>query len=127
MKSARLATDQLRPDLVAGQIGGQHLGAARSAVPGPAARMAGTSTALVVTVKGDVVVIEYMRRDAVDERRVGDAAAFAARNERCAVFYRGAGERPIHQSDNRFACAGHHHGVAIGKAGPGDGPSPLGN
>ncbi len=79
-----------------------------------------------MTVEGDVVVIEHMRSDPVDERRIRDPAAFAPRNEGRTVSYRGAGERPIHQADDRLARAGHHHSVAIGKAGLGDGPRSLG-
>jgi hypothetical protein len=79
-----------------------------------------------MTVKRHVVVIEDMRGDPIDERRIGNAAGFASRNKARALSYGSSAKDPVHQTDDRLGRAGHHDRVAIGKAGLRDGPSPLG-
>jgi hypothetical protein len=79
-----------------------------------------------MTVKRHVVVIEDMRGDPIDERRIGNAAGFASRNKGRALSYGSSAKDPVHQTEDRLGRAGHHDRVAIGKAGLRDGPSPLG-
>ena len=120
MQRHAFAHQQLGPDFEAGDIGGQHLGAARSA--GLAlgqdrrhqhgARMA---------VERHVVVIQNVSGDAVDQRRGFGRAPGAGGNERDERGAAGITKLAIDQSDLRVARAGDQDAETVGDAGAGDG------
>ena len=75
-----------------------------------------------MAVQGDVVIVEHMRGDAVDQRRIGDVATAERRDEGCKRAAVGRGQLAIDEADHRLAGAGDHHAEAIGETGLRDVP-----
>ena len=75
-----------------------------------------------MAVQRDVVIVEHVRGNAVDQRRIVDVATAERRDEggkRAAV---GCGQLAIDEGDDGVAGAGDHHAEAVGETGLRDVP-----
>src|SRR5579862_5866398 len=120
MQRHRLAGNKFRPDFVTGDIGSEHLCAARTARL-PLRQDRRNQHRARMAVERYVIVVEYMRGDAVDQRRGLGCAPGAGGNERgerraatCAQF-------AVDQRDFGIARTGDQHAKTVGNAGAGDG------
>ena len=120
MQRHAFAHQKLGPHFVAGNIGRQHLGAARSAdlALGEDRRH---QHGAGMTVERHVVVVQHMGGNAVDQCRAFRRAPDAGRNERGERGAAGITKFAIDQSYLGIARAGNQDTEAIGDAGAGDG------
>ena len=119
MQRHRLAQQKLGPHFVAGHIGRQHFGAARSAgfALGEDRR---NQHGARMAVERHVVVVQHMRGNAVDQGRGLGAAPRARGNERSERRAAAVAQLAIDQRNLRIAAACDQNAEAVGDAGAGD-------
>ena len=124
VEAPRLQRGDLRPKLIARDIGRKRLAAAGIKRPTHCqngghqnrARMAG---------KRHVVIVEHVRRDAVDKRSIGGREVAAGRNLWRTVVLRGRSEHRRYDPHRMLGRAGNHDANTIDNADTRGHPAPV--
>ena len=120
MQRRRLAQQKLGPHFVAGDIGRQHFGAARSVCFALGKNRRHQDRARMA-VERHIVVVQHVRGNAVDQGRGFGTAPRARGNKRSERRAAAMAQLAIDQRNFRIAAACNQDAEAVGDAGAGDG------